>query len=76
MKSRLFLFALLLAFTTALVAQDNQVNSAGKKIGHWKKYNDKGQLVYEGNFKNDVPVGGAYLDYIRFYEQKNLLARG
>ena len=26
--------------------------------------------------KNDVPVGGAYLDYIRFYEQKNLLARG
>lgn len=57
MKPRFYLFALLLAFTTALTAQDNQMNSAGKKIGYWKKYNDKGQLVYEGNFKNDVPVG-------------------
>ncbi len=26
--------------------------------------------------KNNVPVGGEYLDTIRFYEQKNLLARG
>lgn len=50
---------LISAFLMALPAQTpiNQVNSKGKKEGLWKKYDDKGNLLYVGNFKNDVPVG-------------------
>ncbi|MBR4535131.1 MAG: hypothetical protein IKO62_00555 [Bacteroidales bacterium] len=40
------------------MAQDNlnRVDKNGKKQGPWKKY-DKGVLVYEGQFVNDVPQG-------------------
>ena len=34
----------------------NRVDKNGKKQGPWKKY-DKGVLVYEGQFVNDVPQG-------------------
>lgn len=36
---------------------ENKVNSKGKKEGYWKKYDEKGTLLYEGNFKNGVPTG-------------------
>ena len=40
------------------MAQDNlnRVDKNGKKQGPWKKY-EKGVLVYEGQFVNDVPQG-------------------
>lgn len=34
----------------------NRVDKNGKKQGPWKKY-EKGVLVYEGQFENDVPKG-------------------
>jgi antitoxin component YwqK of YwqJK toxin-antitoxin module len=33
------------------------VDASGKKQGYWKKKDDAGKLMYEGEFKNDVPVG-------------------
>jgi antitoxin component YwqK of YwqJK toxin-antitoxin module len=41
-----------------LFAQDriNVTDKNGKKQGPWKKYAD-GKLLYEGQFKDDVPVG-------------------
>lgn len=36
---------------------ENKVNSKGKKVGYWKKYDEKGTLLYEGNFNNGVPTG-------------------
>lgn len=47
---------LLLGFGT--IAQINQVDSQGRKQGKWaKKYESKSVLQYEGQFKNDKPIG-------------------
>lgn len=43
--------------TIGLFAQNNATDSQGKKHGHWKKYDDKGVLLYEGEFNHGVPVG-------------------
>ena len=54
-----YLFILLLLFTLSLSAQNeapNRIDSQGKKQGFWKKY-EKGILIYEGNFQNNIPVG-------------------
>lgn len=41
-----------------LFAQINQVDSQGRKQGKWaKKYERKSVLQYEGQFKDDIPVG-------------------
>ena len=56
---QLFL-ALVLCTTVSLsFAQnaENKTNSNGKKHGHWKKFDEKGSLLYEGNFNNGVPIG-------------------
>lgn len=57
MKYRLFI--LLMVIVPFVLGQNpiNQYNSKGKKQGVWKKYDDKGVLLYEGTFANDVPVG-------------------
>ena len=34
----------------------NKIDSQGQKQGYWKKY-EKGKLVYEGRFVNDIPTG-------------------
>ncbi|MBO4645429.1 MAG: toxin-antitoxin system YwqK family antitoxin [Bacteroidales bacterium] len=56
---RYTLFILLWAFCATVIGQnaDNKVNSNGKKQGFWKKYDESGRLLYEGNFQNGVPVG-------------------
>ena len=36
---------------------DNQTDSKGRKQGVWKKLDAEGHLVYEGQFKDDKPVG-------------------
>lgn len=35
----------------------NQVDDGGRKIGYWKKYDDRGMVIYEGRFNADIPVG-------------------
>ena len=46
-------------FSVVLMAQPqapNRIDGQGKKQGEWKKY-EKGVLLYEGRFKDDVPIG-------------------
>jgi antitoxin component YwqK of YwqJK toxin-antitoxin module len=46
----------------------NQTDSRGRKQGRWiKKYPDQ-TILYEGNFKDDHPVG----EFKRYYEDKTL----
>ncbi|MDR1757690.1 MAG: hypothetical protein LBR51_01850 [Bacteroidales bacterium] len=57
---KLLLFLSITAVTTmSIVAQvdTNQVDGQGRKQGLWKKYDEKGHLLYEGTFAHDQPVG-------------------
>ena len=46
----------------------NQMDAKGEKQGYWiKKYPD-GQILYEGSFRNNKPVG----EFKRYYEDGNL----
>ena len=58
MKRTLFLILISLFLPMMLFAQDriNVKDKNGKKQGVWKKY-ENGQLLYEGQFKDDVPYG-------------------
>ena len=53
MISRLFL---LIIFPVVTLAQ-NILDEQGRKQGKWTKEYPNGELRYEGQFKNDVPVG-------------------
>ena len=48
-------------FNFSVFAQNNdQLNftdSKGQKQGYWRKTNEIGQLKYEGNFKDNKPIG-------------------
>ncbi len=54
-----FLIAFGIVFSTAVLAQDapNKTDTAGKKQGHWIKYDADHKKVYDGNFINNIPVG-------------------
>lgn len=56
---RFLLVMLFVMFSWSLFSQDpeNKIDAKGQKQGYWKKYNDKKELLYEGHFKNDVPIG-------------------
>jgi antitoxin component YwqK of YwqJK toxin-antitoxin module len=58
MKRILFLILISLFLPMLLLAQDriNVTDKNGKKQGVWKKY-ENGHVVYEGQFKDDVPYG-------------------
>jgi antitoxin component YwqK of YwqJK toxin-antitoxin module len=51
--------AVFLFFFIAASAQEapNRMDAQGKKQGKWIKKDDKGRKVYEGEFKNDQPIG-------------------
>lgn len=49
-------FCLLIPFLVLSQENINVKDKKGKKQGVWKKY-ENGQLVYEGQFKDDVPYG-------------------
>lgn len=56
----------------------NYTDINGKKQGPWKKKDASGVLVYEGYFKNDVPIGefkkyhsNGNLKYLMYYNPKN-----
>lgn len=53
-----FLLIFLLSLTLSFAQNSpNHTDANGKKQGAWKKYDSKGNLLYEGTFKDDVPVG-------------------
>lgn len=59
MKKIMLLFVCLFTVTAfAQVSTDNinKTDSQGRKQGIWKKY-EKGKLVYEGQFKDNIPFG-------------------
>lgn len=57
MKFRFFIILLCAISFSFAQTSINQTDSKGKKQGFWKKYDSKGALLYEGSFKNDVPIG-------------------
>lgn len=59
MKKLLLLLVCLVslgAFAQIDTANINKMDAQGRKQGQWKKY-EKGKLVYEGQFKDNVPYG-------------------
>jgi len=54
----LFSWFMLLLASTNFYAQVNQVDGKGKKQGPWNKtYPNSSVLIYEGQFKDDQPIG-------------------
>lgn len=72
MKKLIWISSLLLGMSiSAAVAQDiNQVDEQGRKQGKWIKTTPEGVPVYEGEFKDDHPVGL----FKRYYEDGSLKA--
>jgi antitoxin component YwqK of YwqJK toxin-antitoxin module len=58
MKKYILALLYLIFSSVLLFSQDsiNQIDKKERKQGYWKKY-DKETLLYEGLFKDDVPVG-------------------
>ena len=52
-----FLFFLIVFPGIAQEDAPNQTDAAGKKQGHWIKYDDNHKKIYDGNFVNGIPVG-------------------
>jgi antitoxin component YwqK of YwqJK toxin-antitoxin module len=65
--SLLFLPTLAPAQSTAVQGM-NKTDEGGKKQGSWIKYDNDGNIVYEGTFKDDHPVG----KFIRYNEDKSV----
>ena len=59
MKMKPFLTAIGILMTFCALAQDapNKTDAAGKKQGHWIKFDEDHKKVYDGNFENGIPVG-------------------
>jgi antitoxin component YwqK of YwqJK toxin-antitoxin module len=49
----------------------NQQDEQGRKQGSWRKTNEEGKLVYEGQFLNDKPYG----EFRYFYPTGGLRAK-
>jgi len=57
-NSIFFILAIILITTGVSAQQYNRVDEQGKKQGAWKKYYESNKaLFYEGQFKDDKPVG-------------------
>jgi antitoxin component YwqK of YwqJK toxin-antitoxin module len=63
MKKSILLFFLIVVFCWFASAQEqNQVDAQNRKQGIWKKYDENQKLIYEGVFKDDIPI-----DTFRYY---------
>ncbi len=81
MKKLLFITVSLFFISLIATAQDSLINYEdinGKKQGYWLKKDKSGNKVYEGYFKNNVPVGkfqkfhpNGNLKYDMFYNPKD-----
>ena len=72
MNIKIIITVSLIAFSSVALCQTesaiNQVDTNGRKQGHWiKKYPDE-TILYEGYFKDDHPIG----EFKRYYEDKTL----
>jgi antitoxin component YwqK of YwqJK toxin-antitoxin module len=72
MNLKIIISASLLAVSAIVLCQSetsiNQTDSKGRKQGHWIKRNSDQTIIYEGNFKDDHPIG----EFKRFYEDKTI----
>ncbi len=59
-----FILLIISAFSASVALADNEVDSKGRKQGYWHKEYGNGYNVYEGEFKDDQPVG----TFKRYYE--------
>ncbi|HKJ41417.1 MAG TPA: toxin-antitoxin system YwqK family antitoxin [Sunxiuqinia sp.] len=50
-------FFILISLTGFAQSKNNQFDSQGRKQGLWEKRLPNGNLIYQGTFKNDKPVG-------------------
>ena len=50
-------FASLLLILSCYLSVAQKVDHQGRKQGYWKKKDDRNHLIYEGEFKDNVPVG-------------------
>ena len=60
LRKVVFTFQLILFLLSSIISLSqgiNQIDAQGRKQGVWKKSYENGQIRYEGNFKNDQPVG-------------------
>ena len=55
--SVLFTLASLVSLIGFAQESTNQTDASGKKQGVWKKNHPNGKLKYEGQFKDDLPIG-------------------
>ncbi len=61
---KLFVLLIIGLFSSSSVFSINEVDSKGRKQGVWNKPYGNGYFVYEGEFKDDQPVG----TFKRYYE--------
>ncbi|MGB4655690.1 MAG: hypothetical protein WBH98_09695 [Bacteroidales bacterium] len=67
-KINLLLIAFLSVAVCNIVFSQNIIDSNGKKQGQWEKYDEKNNLVYKGQFKDDLPVG----EFTYYYPNGNI----
>ncbi len=78
----LFIFVLFLSFypfgeTQAQTTEINRLDNKGMKQGKWRKTNADGKLIYEGEFKNNLPVGQfTYYDSTQKVKAISLFSEG
>lgn len=57
MHKLLFVLVLFVSFSFTGFSQINQTDANGLRQGLWQKNQPNGKLLYEGNFKDGIPVG-------------------
>jgi antitoxin component YwqK of YwqJK toxin-antitoxin module len=68
-RSILLLSIILLALCTSNAQEDiNRTDESGLRQGHWIKKYENGQVMYEGFFQDDKPLG----EFIRYDEDGNI----
>ncbi|MCK9155855.1 MAG: toxin-antitoxin system YwqK family antitoxin [Paludibacteraceae bacterium] len=68
MKRIILLLISALCIFCASASTPNETDKKGRKQGAWSKTYDNGQLMYEGTFKNDQPVG----EFKRYFDSGKL----
>jgi antitoxin component YwqK of YwqJK toxin-antitoxin module len=70
-----FLFTILLASVAVCTSGQNsqsinQTDSKGLKQGHWIRKTPQGHIQYDGNFRDNIPVG----TFKRYYDNDSLMS--
>jgi len=73
MQNTFFISLILFSFSLTVYAQSDTINrtdAQGRKQGYWEKHDAEGNLVYQGFFSNNKPVG----EMKRYYETGEIKA--